>query len=83
MPRLSALAALFLAFADPPSGDWPAYGNDPGGQRFSPLKQISRDNVAKLKIAWTHRTGDAYTPPREPKRGVLNGEIPTVLFLRE
>lgn len=43
-------------------GDWPVYGHDPGGQRFSPLKEINRDNVKTLKVAWTFRTGDAYQP---------------------
>lgn len=36
---------------------WPNYGNDPGGQRYSPLTQVNRDNVAQLKVAWTYRTG--------------------------
>ncbi len=43
-------------------GDWPYYGRDPGGQRFSPLTIINRSNVAKVKLAWTFRTGDAYQP---------------------
>ena len=38
--------------------DWPNYGNDPGGMRYSPLAQINRNNVSKLKIAWTFHTGD-------------------------
>ena len=42
----------------PPASDWPAYGRDPGGSRFSPLTQINRDNVKNLKVAWTYRTGD-------------------------
>ena len=36
---------------------WPNYGNDAGGQRYSPLAQVNRDNVAQLKVAWTYRTG--------------------------
>jgi len=44
------------------NGEWPAYGHDPGGQRFSALTTINRSNVASLKIAWTFRTGDAYQP---------------------
>lgn len=40
-----------------PSADWPAYGRDAGGSRFSPLDQINRANVGQLKIAWTYRTG--------------------------
>jgi quinoprotein glucose dehydrogenase len=39
------------------SGDWPVYGRDPGGARFSPLTQITRDNVARLQVAWTYHTG--------------------------
>jgi quinoprotein glucose dehydrogenase len=45
-------------------GDWRAYGRDAGGERFSPLRNIRRDNVALLHVAWTFRTGDAYQPPR-------------------
>ena len=49
----------------PPSGvtaprpdEWPTYGNDPGGTRYSPLSQIDRGNVAGLRVAWTYRTGE-------------------------
>ena len=38
--------------------DWPVYGRDAGGSRYSPLAQIDRDNVKQLKVAWTYRTGD-------------------------
>jgi len=31
--------------------EWTAYGNDPGGMRYSPLRQINRTNVTQLKIA--------------------------------
>ncbi len=41
-----------------PGSDWPNYGNDPGGMRHSPLTQINRENVAKLKIDWVFHTGD-------------------------
>ncbi len=58
---LFALFLLAARHADH-SGDWPFYGHDPGGQRFSPLTGINRSNVANLKIAWTFRTGDAYQP---------------------
>ena len=35
-------------------GDWPSYGYDAGGGRFSPLTQITPDNVNKLQVAWTY-----------------------------
>src|SRR5580693_429270 len=40
-----------------PDTGWPTYGNDPGGTRYSPAKQIDLSNVAQLKVAWTYRTG--------------------------
>jgi quinoprotein glucose dehydrogenase len=42
-------------------GDWPNAGNDKGGQRYSTLDQINRDNVKTLSVAWTYHTGDAGT----------------------
>jgi glucose dehydrogenase len=38
--------------------DWPVYGHDPGGQRYSPLTQITPKNVATLKRVWTFHTGE-------------------------
>ena len=40
--------------------EWAAYGRDAGGTRYSPLKEIDRSNVARLKVAWTFHTGDIY-----------------------
>ncbi|MBP6820836.1 MAG: PQQ-binding-like beta-propeller repeat protein, partial [Acidobacteria bacterium] len=56
---LIVFAALTVADAQKQklSGDWSAYGRDAGGLRFSPLDQINRGNIAKLKNAWTYRTG--------------------------
>ena len=51
-----AIASVAQAQSTADSG-WPNYGNDAGGSRYSPLKQINRDNVAQLKVAWTYRTG--------------------------
>ena len=28
-----------------PVEEWPAYGNDPGSSRYSPLSEITKDNV--------------------------------------
>ncbi|WP_294254911.1 membrane-bound PQQ-dependent dehydrogenase, glucose/quinate/shikimate family [uncultured Comamonas sp.] len=40
------------------ASDWTDWGQGPTGQRFAALEQISRDNVDKLAVAWTARTGD-------------------------
>ena len=45
-----------------PDEDWRAYGRNQFGQRFSPLKQITPDNVKQLTVAWTFRTGDRQGP---------------------
>ncbi|HVF61786.1 MAG TPA: pyrroloquinoline quinone-dependent dehydrogenase [Thermoanaerobaculia bacterium] len=50
-PRVEPTAAAVAA------GEWPAYGNDPGGSRYSPLAQIDRGNVGRLRPAWTFHTG--------------------------
>ena len=36
------------------SREWPTYGHDPGGQRFSPLTQLTPSNAAQLEVAWVH-----------------------------
>ena len=45
-----------------PDGAWPFYGRTPAGERFSPLDQITPQNVAGLEQAWSFSTGDM---PRE------------------
>lgn len=40
------------------AGDWRTTGGDPGNGRYSPLAQINRTNVASLRVAWTHHSGD-------------------------
>src|SRR5690606_22498432 len=52
-----ALLAAASVFAQS-TGEWPAYGGDPGGTRFSALDEINRQNVANLKPVWNFRTGD-------------------------
>ena len=42
----------------PKDGDWAAYGRDNAASRYSPLTQITPQNVAKLKQAWVFHTGD-------------------------
>ena len=65
MRRLTiALFATCIGLLAQTGGDWPVWGHDPGGQRFSPLASVNRRNVGALKVAWTFRTGDGYKPKR-------------------
>lgn len=43
--------------------NWEHYGNTPGASRFAALDQINVDNVGKLAVAWTYRTGDTPASP--------------------
>jgi quinoprotein glucose dehydrogenase len=67
--RLATLAAVLLAvmgggrssvaqWSDGPIADWPYYGGDASGGRYSPLTQIDKGNVAQLEVAWVYHTGD-------------------------
>ena len=38
--------------------DWPNYGGNKAGNRYSPLDQINVDNVGELQVAWTFDTGE-------------------------
>ena len=35
-----------------PTGEWSAYGGDKAGTKYSPLDQINRDTIGRLRIAW-------------------------------
>lgn len=51
--------SLVVIFVLPLFGqtDWPVFGHDPGGLRYSPLKQINVQNVCRLQRAWTFHSG--------------------------
>lgn len=38
--------------------DWPSYGRTPYGDRHSPLRQITPENVSTLEVAWRFHTGE-------------------------
>jgi len=51
--------------------EWPAYGRDPGGSRYSPLARITRNNVNTLKVAWTYQTGAARAEGRTARNAAF------------
>ena len=51
------VVAIFICISIPASA-WEHWGGDRGGSRFSPLAQITPDNVGNLVRAWEFRTGD-------------------------
>jgi len=66
--------------------DWPTYGGNPAGNRYSPLTQINTQNVAQLQPAWTFDTGENNDPLGKGMdiqcqpivmNGILYGTTPT------
>lgn len=73
---LSVLLALVcpLFLRPTPGGppqEWRVYGGDPGGMKYSPLDQINKKNVAKLKVAWVYDTGDFSDGTEYPTRSAF------------
>src|ERR1700759_3868188 len=71
LPLVAATSLIALAACSPAAApvakatdvDWPFYGGDAGGQRFSAAAQITPANVGGLKVAWTYSTGEAARHP--------------------
>lgn len=55
----ACLAALSAGrAAQKTANEWPVYGGDQGGMKYSPLTQINRDTVGRLTAAWEWKTGE-------------------------
>jgi len=63
MSRLGTLLCILMTAPLAPAEDWPNYGNDKGGTRYSPLNQINRSNVRRAAGGggkFETRPGDGY-----------------------
>jgi quinoprotein glucose dehydrogenase len=66
-PELRAQSgAASLEKQPAPSNEWPTYGHDPGGMRFSPLTQVTPANVGQLQVAWVYHMRPAPSVVGEP-----------------
>jgi quinoprotein glucose dehydrogenase len=63
-----AVGAIACAVASA-QNDWPTYGRDLAGTRYSPLKQINTGNVSKLVRAWTYHMSAESAAPAGPAEG--------------
>src|SRR5438093_2000236 len=55
---LLLLAAATLSAQSPTPVEWPVYGGGPESMRYASLQQIKRQNVKRLKVAWTFDASD-------------------------
>ncbi len=53
----------------PANGEWPTYGGDLGGTKYSPLDQIDATNFGDLEIAWRWQSSDAFMSKTTPSGG--------------
>jgi len=58
--RTVVLAALIGTPAAAQQHDWPVINGGADGSHYSPLKQINRDNVHRLRLLWSFDTRDAF-----------------------
>jgi quinoprotein glucose dehydrogenase len=78
----TTLCLLTLLAPAGPDTDWPVHGG-PGNIRYSPLTQVNRTNVDRLKVAWTYDSGDAFKGSEMQSNpivvsGVLYATTPTL-----
>jgi quinoprotein glucose dehydrogenase len=64
--------------AGPDAAQWSTYGSDPGGQRYTASRQITRENVSQLKPAWTFHTGSL--SKNRPRTSDSSFETTPILF---
>src|SRR6478752_1645621 len=60
------LGTAFAAQQGARGGSWPRVGADQGVTRYAPLDQITKNNVAQLRIAWRRPTVDVSLASRLP-----------------
>lgn len=82
---LAALALVLIAITtarSQNSREWPVYGGDAGGNRFSPLARITRDNVSRLVAAWRYHTGEpAIDLARQPSLQVTPIVVDDIMYI--
>ena len=62
-----------------PASDWSSYGRTSLGDRFSPLTQITRENVNRLTHVWSFSTGEATEPQYRTRRRTSLEATPLVV----
>ena len=67
------------------NGEWPSYGGDLAHTRYSPLDQITGDNLNELEVAWSFRTDNFGPTPEFSLQStplMVNGVVYTVAGTR-
>jgi len=73
-----AAVLVLLGVMRPPQAparlvEWPVYGGDAGGMRYSTLADVNRDNVSGLRRAWVWETGEVPIPASDTTKAARPG----------
>jgi len=75
------LVAIFVGLHAAPATaqrvDWPTPSGDAGAMRWSPLADVDRGNVSRLKVAWTWKTGEHGVPEGADQKAARPGQFQT------
>ena len=74
-PHSVALGLLLATRLSAQSVNWPAYGNDAGGLKYSALADVNRGNVGRLRIAFTWSPAEKAIPASENQKPARPGQF--------
>jgi quinoprotein glucose dehydrogenase len=74
LPKYAFIVGVIACSVATAQNDWPTYGRDLAGTRYSPLKQINTTNVTQVVRAWTyHMAADTAAPGRAEEGNEVQG----------
>ncbi len=74
-----AITAVLAAQSPPPlprpaAGEWTTYGGDLASSKYSPLAEITGENIGRLRVAWTAPSPDAQLSVTTADGGEWSGQ---------
>jgi glucose dehydrogenase len=77
---IAFLLMQMISAQAPTSGEWRYYSADNRATKYSPLNQINRDNVTKLKVVWRHPQADPALLAANPDLRLSNRYMATPIM---
>jgi quinoprotein glucose dehydrogenase len=84
LAAIALTAAASNEPAAPPIQEWPVYAADAGASHYSPLTELDRANIARLRPAWEWKPGEDAMPEFGVRPGMFENTplmIDNVLYL--
>ena len=81
MMRFVVFVLSIVSLQAQKAGEWRYYSSDIHASKYSPLDQINKDNVAKLRIAWRHPQVDSALTAANPQLRLSNRYMATPIMV--